>query len=94
MLSSKFLDLSIDYITNPNLVINSGFIDVFREINQNSQEFSYWDQIRPHMRKNNKGWRIDYQMVSPEMKETIIAADQLNDIVNSDHCPVQVMYQL
>lgn len=73
--------------------VASGFVDAFRFIHPNKVQYSWWS-FRANSRGNNKGWRIDYQMVSPEMKETIIAADQLNDIVHSDHCPVQVMYQL
>jgi exodeoxyribonuclease-3 len=73
--------------------ITSGFVDAFRFIHPSKVQYSWWS-FRANSRGNNKGWRIDYQMVSPEMKETIIAADQLNDIVHSDHCPVQVMYQL
>ena len=73
--------------------VASGFVDAFRSIHPNKVQYSWWS-FRANSRGNNKGWRIDYQMVSPEMKETIIAADQLNDIVHSDHCPVQVMYQL
>ena len=38
-------------------------------------------------RFKNKGWRIDYCMVSDNMKPKVKAAYILNDAVHSDHCP-------
>ena len=57
-------------------------------MNPNSQEYSYWDQIRPHMRKNNKGWRIDYFLMMKNLKQSIEDCKILKDKLGSDHAPV------
>jgi exodeoxyribonuclease-3 len=65
----------------------AGFIDSFRMFNQNPEEYSWWS-YRANSRNNNKGWRIDYQMASTEMKERLVSADILNQVIHSDHCPI------
>ena len=65
----------------------SGFTDAFRSQHPEKVEYSWWS-YRAGARKNNKGWRIDYQSVSDPIKDKIIDAGQYNDAVHSDHCPV------
>jgi exodeoxyribonuclease III len=65
----------------------SGFVDAFRFKNPTLQEYSWWS-TRFNSRAQNKGWRIDYQSVTNNMKAHIINCRQLTDIVHSDHCPV------
>ena len=50
--------------------INSGFIDSFRLLNSEPHHYSWWS-YRANARNNNKGWRIDYAMVSEPLKENI-----------------------
>ena len=69
--------------------IDSGFIDSFREYNSNPHQYSWWT-YRANARSNNKGWRIDYIMVSSYLKEKLNDAMILNDIVHSDHCPISI----
>ncbi len=69
--------------------INSGFIDSFREYNSDPHQYSWWT-YRANARSNNKGWRIDYIMVSSYLKEKLNDAMILNDIVHSDHCPISI----
>ncbi|TAE97002.1 MAG: exodeoxyribonuclease III, partial [Runella slithyformis] len=64
-----------------------GFTDAFRYANPNLVEYSWWS-YRAGARANNKGWRIDYQSVSVELKDRIVACRQLTDAVHADHCPV------
>lgn len=64
-----------------------GFVDAFRVINPDKQEFSWWSYRRSN-RSYNRGWRIDYQAVSENLKGQIKACHQLTDVVHSDHCPV------
>ncbi len=66
---------------------NSGFADAFRYKNPEKQQYSWWT-YRFNARKNNKGWRIDYQSVSVPLKDKVIHAELLNDVFHSDHCPV------
>ncbi len=69
--------------------IDSGFIDSFRYLNQDRQEFSWWS-YRANSRANNKGWRLDYAMVSEPLKENISRAYILPEAKHSDHCPIVV----
>ena len=67
--------------------IDSGFIDSFRFLNPESQEYSWWS-YRANARANNKGWRLDYAMVSEPLKDKIHRAVILNEAYHSDHCPI------
>jgi len=69
--------------------IGDGFIDSFREINTEKNQFSWWS-YRAGARKNNKGWRIDYNIITDNLKDTIIDAGIIPDAIHSDHCPVWV----
>lgn len=69
--------------------INSGFIDSFRYINPETQQYSWWS-YRANARANNKGWRLDYAMVAKPLQENIKRAVILSEAVHSDHCPILV----
>ena len=69
--------------------IDSGYIDTFRHFNTDPDRYSWWS-YRFKARDRNKGWRIDYHVVTNEMKEMLKDADILDKIVHSDHCPVLV----
>lgn len=67
--------------------INSGFIDSFRLLNSEPHHYSWWS-YRANARNNNKGWRIDYALVSEPLKENIKRSFILPEAKHSDHCPV------
>lgn len=69
--------------------IEYGFIDSFRMFNQEPHQYSWWT-YRANARNNNKGWRIDYNMVAAPLKDKIINASILPDAKHSDHCPIVV----
>ena len=69
--------------------IDSGFIDSFRYLNKELQQYSWWS-YRANARANNKGWRLDYAMVSNPLQENIKRAVILSNAVHSDHCPILV----
>ena len=69
--------------------INSGFIDSFRHLNKESQQYSWWS-YRANARANNKGWRLDYAMVTNPLQEKIKRAVILSEAIHSDHCPILV----
>ena len=69
--------------------MNSGFIDSFRYLNPDPHHYSWWS-YRANARNNNKGWRIDYNLVSENLKDNITRSYLLPDAKHSDHCPVGV----
>ncbi|MFV0540573.1 MAG: exodeoxyribonuclease III [Aestuariibaculum sp.] len=67
--------------------IDSGFIDSFRYINPELQQYSWWS-YRANARANNKGWRLDYAMVAKPLQQNIKRAVILQEAKHSDHCPI------
>ena len=70
-------------------LLNSGFIDTYRHLYPDKVKYSWWS-YRTAARERNVGWRIDYFLVSEDLKEKIMRADILNDVYGSDHCPVML----
>ena len=66
--------------------LESGFTDSYRSLHSEPDRYSWWT-YRFNARKNNKGWRIDYQMVSDPLQNKISDADLREFVVHSDHCP-------
>ena len=69
--------------------LNCGFVDSFRYLNHEPHHYSWWS-YRANARINNKGWRIDYNLVSDNLKNKIKRAYLLPEVKHSDHCPVGV----
>jgi len=69
--------------------MKNGFIDSFRFFNDQPDNYSWWS-YRAGARGNNKGWRIDYCLVSEVLKEKLKRAYILPEAKHSDHCPVVV----
>jgi exodeoxyribonuclease-3 len=69
--------------------INNGFIDSFRRLNKEPNQYSWWS-YRANSRANNKGWRLDYCMVSEPLEKRLKRAFILPEAKHSDHCPVGV----
>mgnify|MGYP000256235042 CR=1 FL=1 len=67
----------------------SGFTDAFRHFNDQPHQYSWWS-YRANSRANNKGWRLDYTLVSEPLTSKLKRAVILSDAVHSDHCPVLV----
>jgi exodeoxyribonuclease-3 len=68
----------------------AGLIDTFRMLHPDSQRYSWWDQ-RTGARTKNIGWRLDYFFVTPDLKDSVIAADIHEDVLGSDHCPISLV---
>lgn len=76
-----------------NLLLDSGFIDTFRYKYPLKEVYSWWSYMFK-AREKNAGWRIDYFIVSNDLKEQIEDAYIYTDIYGSDHCPVGVLMNL
>jgi len=84
--TSGFLPEEREWFDN---FIKMGFIDSFREFNEQPDYYSWWS-YRAASRERNKGWRIDYHIVTDNLKAELKGASILKDVVHSDHCPVCV----
>ncbi|MGQ8335745.1 exodeoxyribonuclease III [Sunxiuqinia sp. A32] len=73
--------------------VDDGYVDSLREINPDPHNYSWWS-YRAGARARNKGWRIDYHMVTDSLKNKITNAGILSQVVHSDHCPVWVEMDL
>lgn len=67
--------------------LESGFVDSFRIYHPEPGKYSWWT-YRFNARKKNLGWRIDYNLITEELKPAMRNADILSDVYHSDHCPV------
>lgn len=66
----------------------NGFTDGFRHLNKEPQQYTWWHQLRPQTRLQNKGWRIDYINVTNNLASRIKKVAIYPDVKHSDHCPV------
>ncbi len=69
--------------------VDDGYVDSFRKLNPAAHQYSWWS-YRATARQRNKGWRIDYHMVTTNLDDKIQAVSILPEAVHSDHCPVVV----
>lgn len=67
--------------------MESGFVDSFRHFNKEPHQYSWWS-YRANARNNNKGWRLDYILVTRELEDRLKRAVILSEARHSDHCPV------
>jgi exodeoxyribonuclease-3 len=71
-------------------LLNAGFVDTFRyKYPEVEGKYSWWSYMF-HAREKNAGWRIDYFIVSENLKDKIEDAQILDNIYGSDHCPVEL----
>lgn len=69
--------------------VKLGFVDTFRDVYPGKIKYSFWD-IRDKSRKENKGWRLDYFLVSKQIMHAVVDAEIHNEFWGSDHCPVSM----
>jgi exodeoxyribonuclease-3 len=74
-------------------LLERGYIDAFRQVNANKDEYSWWSN-RGQAYANNVGWRIDYQFASADWQAGIGQAFIYRSSKFSDHAPVIVDYAL
>lgn len=69
-------------------LLDAGFVDTFRYLYPDKENaYSWWSYMRK-AREKNVGWRIDYFIVSNNIKEKIKEASIYSEVMGSDHCPV------
>jgi len=67
---------------------NNDFVDGFRHLNKEPDQYTWWSVMRPSVRLENKGWRIDYINVSTNLRDMIKDVKIFPEVKHSDHCPV------
>lgn len=68
-----------------------GFVDAFREIKQDEHQYTWWSN-RGQAWANNVGWRIDYQILSPDLKGKVKSTAIYKNERFSDHAPLIIDY--
>lgn len=71
-------------------LLESGFVDSYRHFYPDTEGVYSWWSYRFQARTRNTGWRIDYFLVSEQIKERMLGAAIHTDILGSDHCPVEL----
>jgi exodeoxyribonuclease-3 len=67
------------------------WVDAFRVVNREAKQYTWWSN-RGQAWLKNVGWRIDYQIVSPSLKDKIKAASIYKEERFSDHAPLIMDY--
>lgn len=75
-------------------LLDSGFTDSFRfKYPDKTDAYSWWSYMG-RAREKNIGWRIDYFIVSNDIKDNIKDACIYPEVTGSDHCPVGIEIEL
>ena len=85
--NAGFTDEERDKMTK---LLDAGFIDTFRYFYPDQTDIYSWWSYRFRAREKNAGWRIDYFLVSEDLKDKLKDAKIHTDIFGSDHCPVEL----
>ena len=85
--NAGFSDEERDKMTE---LLASGFTDSWRFQHPDEAKYSWWS-YRMAARERNVGWRIDYFLVSDDLRDRIVSTDIHNQIYGSDHCPVELV---
>lgn len=70
-----------------------GYVDAFREVNQEAEQYTWWSN-RGQSWAKNVGWRIDYQIISPNLRDKVESVSIYKDERFSDHAPLIIDYRL
>ena len=86
-LDKVFADPEAD-VSNP-----IGMVDAFRVLNKEPDQYTWWSN-RGQAWANNTGWRIDYQIITPSLKDKLISTSIYKEQRFSDHAPLIVNYDV
>lgn len=76
-----------------NLLYKEKFVDAFREVNQEKDQYTWWSN-RGQAWAKNVGWRIDYQIATPGLKGLVTSESIYKEERFSDHAPLILNYKL
>lgn len=75
-------------------LLESGFVDTYRHFYPDTEGVYSWWSYRFQARAKNAGWRIDYFLVSEDLKDKLASANIHTQVLGSDHCPVEVQIEI
>lgn len=90
MNNAGFTDQERSWMTN---FLEKGYLDTFRLFNEDGGHYTWWT-YRFKARERNIGWRIDYFIVSEELRDKVSGAGIMSDVVGSDHAPIFIELDL
>jgi exodeoxyribonuclease-3 len=73
-----------------NTLLGAGFTDIFRELHPDDDRGYSWWSNRLNKRSDNRGWRIDYFLVSAELRGKVKSCVIRSDVLGSDHAPLEL----
>ncbi|MQL69391.1 hypothetical protein Taro_001674 [Colocasia esculenta] len=73
--------------------LSRGFVDTFRRQHPGVVGYTYWG-FRHGGRRTNRGWRLDYFLVSECMADDVHDSYIMPDVVGSDHCPIGLVLKV
>jgi exodeoxyribonuclease III len=68
-----------------------GFVDAFRVVNQEEEQYTWWS-YRSRAWEKNVGWRIDYQVITPGLEKSVKSVAIMREGRWSDHAPLIIDY--
>lgn len=75
-------------------LLEAGFIDSFRLLYPDKENIYSWWSYMGHAREKNVGWRIDYFIISKDIRKKVKEAMIYPEVLGSDHCPVGLEIEL
>lgn len=86
--TAGYTQIEIDGMDN---YLQSGFVDIYRELYPDREVYTYWS-YRFKARERNTGWRIDYFLASKSLFEKARDVEIHSEILGSDHCPISLTF--
>lgn len=74
-------------------LLHSGFTDTFRYLYPDKEQYSWWS-YRMNARAKDVGWRIDYFIVSDDIRDRVRDSIIHGEILGSDHAPVELLIDI
>lgn len=76
-----------------HIIDDVGYVDAFRSFNDEPDQYTWWSN-RGRAREKNVGWRIDYHLVTPQLRDAVRRVRIFKDKFFSDHAPLVIDYEL
>lgn len=75
-------------------LLSLGFIDTFRDLYPNKDKaYTFWSYMGGN-RGKNIGWRLDYSIISDNLKNKVVDSFMRPQILGSDHCPIVLLLNI